>query len=71
MLSIASIIGLLWNIALVRKIKLWWCKELTVISLFFMLVTVGVFTASNRVLAMAYFNGVFWEIALRPTQSVG
>jgi len=64
MLSLGAIASLLWHIAITRKIELWWNRELTVISIFFVLVFIGVLMASNRGVALTYFKGIYWKIAL-------
>ena len=64
MLSLASIAGLGWHIGLTQQVKLWWSRELTIISIFFILVTIGVAMASNRGLAIEYFKAVYWKIIL-------
>lgn len=62
MLSLGSLLSLMWNIAITQSIKIYWSRELTVVSIFFALVTIGVVTASNRPLAMEYFKGIYWKI---------
>jgi len=64
LLSLASIFSLAWHVAISQKIKVYWTKELTVISLFFLLVVIGVFMASNRPVALHYFKGVYWKIII-------
>ncbi|WDE02998.1 O-antigen ligase family protein [Thalassomonas viridans] len=64
LLSLASLAALSWHIAISGKIRPWWRKELTCIGLFFLLVLIGVLLASNRPVALAYFQGVYWKIAL-------
>ena len=64
LLSLASMFVLVWHIIVTRKIETWWRPELTVLSTFFVLVTVGVALASNRPIAVAYFQNIYWKIAL-------
>ena len=64
LLSLGAIAALGWHVGLTRQIKMFWCRELMVISIFFFLVVVGVIMASNRPIAIAYFKGVYWKIAL-------
>jgi O-antigen ligase len=64
LLSLASIVALAWHVGFTRRIQTWWRTELTVISVFFVLVLVGVFAASNRPVAIEYFKGIYWKIAL-------
>ncbi|WP_281557261.1 O-antigen ligase family protein [Thalassomonas sp. RHCl1] len=64
LLSLASLAALGWHIGISGNIRLWWRKELTCISIFFLLVFIGVLMASNRPVALTYFQGVYWKIAL-------
>lgn len=62
LLSMASLGALIWHVSLTRTIKPYWRKELTMVSLFFALVLVGIFIASNRPVALEYFKGTYWKI---------
>lgn len=64
LLSLSSLTALGWHIGLSKKIQPYWQKELTWISIFFLLVLIGVFVASNRPIAIAYFKGIYWKIAI-------
>jgi O-antigen ligase len=64
MLSMASLGALFWHVALSRKIEIYWRSELTIISVFFGLVIVGVLMASNRPIAIDYFKIIFWKIII-------
>ncbi len=64
MLSLAAIASLIWHITISHKITLWWNRELTLLTYFFVLVFIGVAMASNRSLALTYFNDIFCKIAL-------
>ena len=64
LLSLASIATLFWHVAITRKIELYWRIEFTWLTLFFVLVTIGVIMASNRPVAIAYFSAIYWKIAL-------
>ncbi|AWB68876.1 oligosaccharide repeat unit polymerase [Saccharobesus litoralis] len=64
LLSLASLGALIWHIGLTKKIKPYWTRELTWMSVFFVLVVFGVFMASNRPIAIAYFKGIYWKIAI-------
>lgn len=64
LLSLASIGSLFWHVGITRKVAVYWRSEFTLITLFFVLVFVGVIMASNRPIAVAYFKGVYWKIAL-------
>jgi len=62
LLSAGAILSLAWHIGISRKIEIFWCRELTVASLFFAHVFVGVFLASNRPVALEYFINIYWKI---------
>ncbi|MCP3870940.1 MAG: oligosaccharide repeat unit polymerase [Gammaproteobacteria bacterium] len=64
LLSLASLGALAWHIGLTRKIEAYWRPELTAVTIFFVLVLIGVSLASNRPIAIAYFKYVYWKIAL-------
>ncbi len=64
LLSLASLAALGWHIGLTRKIQVYWRKEFVTLTIFFGLVTIGVILASNRPIAINYFKGIYWKIAL-------
>lgn len=64
LLSLASLGALGWHVVLSRKVPIYWRPELTVISVFFALVVVGVVLASNRPIAIEYFKGIYWKIMM-------
>ena len=64
LLSLASLTALIWHVVLTQKIRIYWRPELTLVSLFFGLVLIGVLAASNRPVALTYFNEIYWKIAL-------
>lgn len=64
MLSMSSLMSLMWNIFITQKIRVYWRSELTIASVFFALVFIGVFTASNRPIAIEYFKGIYWKIII-------
>ncbi len=64
LLSLASLAALFWHVGLTRKIEIYWRPELTAVSVFFLLVVIGVVMASNRPIAIAYFKNIYWKIAL-------
>lgn len=64
LLSMASLGALIWHVGLTRKIKVYWRPELTAVTLFFALVLIGIGLASNRPIALAYFTGIYWKIAV-------
>jgi probable O-glycosylation ligase (exosortase A-associated) len=62
LLSLASLAALVWHVGISREIKVYWRPELTAMTAFFTLVAIGVIFASNRSVAMGYFNGIYWKI---------
>ena len=64
LLSLASLGALAWHVAISRKVTIYWRSELTIISVFFILVMLGVFLASNRPIAIEYFKGIYWKIIM-------
>ncbi|MGF1756769.1 O-antigen ligase family protein [Photobacterium sagamiensis] len=64
LLSLASIFALCWHLMISQKIKVYWRFELNFIALFFFWVTLGVILASNQSVAISYFKGIYWKIAL-------
>lgn len=64
LLSLASLTALFWHVAISQKITPYWSPELTAISIFFILVIIGVIIASNRPIAITYFKGIYWKIII-------
>ncbi|MDP2561328.1 O-antigen ligase family protein [Psychrobium sp. 1_MG-2023] len=64
LLSLASMAGLIWHIGFTKRIQPWWSRELTLLSIFFTLIALGVIFASNRPIAIEYFKNIYWKIAL-------
>jgi len=64
LLSMASLGALIWHVGLTRKVKIYWRPELTALSVFFLLVLIGVIMSSNRPIAIEYFKNIYWKIAL-------
>ena len=64
LLSLASLAALAWHVGITQKIETYWRPELTMVSIFFLLVVIGVVMASNRPVAINYFKGVYWKIGL-------
>ncbi len=62
LLAMASLGALIWHVGLTGKIKIYWRPELTAITLFFALILVGIVMASNRLVAIEYFKGIYWKI---------
>ena len=64
LLSLASIAALSWHIGITRKVRIYWRPEFTLITIFFVLTTIGVVAASNRPVAIEYFKAIYWKIML-------
>ncbi len=64
LLSLSALSSIFWNIFISQKIRIVWSRELTVISIFFFVVTVGLFAASNRPIAMEYFKNIYIKIII-------
>ena len=64
LLSLASLGSLGWHVLISREVTIYWRSELTVMSIFFVLVFVGVVLASNRPIAIEYFKGIYWKIIM-------
>ena len=64
LLSLAYLFSLFWHVAISKKIEIYCTKDLFSISIFFLLVVIGVIAASNRPVAIEYFKGIYWKIAL-------
>ena len=64
MLALASLSALFWHLVVTRKLQIYWLDEMNWLIAFFILCFIGVFLASNRPTALAYFNGVYSKIAL-------
>ncbi|OUS11963.1 hypothetical protein A9Q89_07315 [Gammaproteobacteria bacterium 53_120_T64] len=62
LLSMASLGALFWHLLLSAEITPYWRPELTAISVFFLLVFIGIPLASNRPVAIAYFSAIYWKI---------
>ncbi|MGL5605829.1 MAG: hypothetical protein ACRDDP_11210, partial [Plesiomonas sp.] len=57
LLAVAALAVLLWHTLMTKKIQPFWCSEFKWLSIFFVLVTIGVFMAANRGEALAAWNG--------------
>ncbi|MFL0805341.1 MAG: O-antigen ligase family protein [Agarilytica sp.] len=64
LLSLCAISSLFWNIFITQDIQIYWSKELTVISIFFCLVALGLMAASNRPIAIEYFKNIYIKIII-------
>lgn len=64
LLSAASLFALIWHVGFTHQIKLYWRKEFTLLTQFYVVVAIGVIFASNREVALVYFKSVYWKIML-------
>ena len=64
LLAMPTLLVLAWHVAVKRSIEVFWTRQLTVFSIFFVLVTVGVPFAANKPTAIAYYVATYWKIAV-------
>lgn len=64
LLALGSLFVLGWHWILTATVKPFWRPELTRFAWFFLCVTIGVFDATNRGEAMAYWSGTFCKIGV-------
>ncbi len=64
LLALGTLAALGWHIFIGRTIKIWWSQDLNWFAAFFILVTIGVFLASNRGIAMGYFTSTYVKIGI-------
>ena len=64
LLSLGSLAALGLQVGITKKIKLFWCKEFTLLTCFMLLIIIGIVFASNRPIAIEYFKGIYWKIIL-------
>ncbi|MGR6838680.1 O-antigen ligase family protein [Aliivibrio wodanis] len=64
LLSLGSLAALGWQVGITKKIKLFWCKEFTLLTCFLVLIIIGIALASNRPIALDYFKSIYWKIIL-------
>ncbi|RJG42480.1 oligosaccharide repeat unit polymerase [Motilimonas pumila] len=64
LLSLAALLGLGWQLLISRQIKCYWRAEMSWLLAFYLVVMVGIVLASNRPIALAYFNNIYWKIIL-------
>lgn len=64
MLAIPTLGVLAWQIFGSKRIQPFWSRELTWFAAFFVLVTIGVVTATSRPTAMAYWTGTYVKIGI-------
>jgi len=64
LLAMATLAVLGWHIFITRRIQPFMTRELRVFLIFFALITAGLIFASNRPLAIAFWTGIYWKIAV-------
>jgi len=61
LLAIGTLGSLLINLAS-RRLAVFWCREMTLFSVFFFLIVIGALLATNRAAAMSSLNGTYIKI---------
>lgn len=64
LLSLASLATMGWNVFIKKRFTLWWRPELSALSAFYALVTVGVVMASNVPIAIQYYSNIYIKIMI-------
>ncbi|OEF11424.1 O-antigen ligase family protein [Aliivibrio logei] len=64
LLSLSSLAALIWQVGITKQIKLFWCKEFTLLTCFLILVIIGIIFSGNRPIAIEYFKNIYWKIIL-------
>lgn len=64
LLAIAALASLLWHIVISRQISLFWHPLMSVFAIFFLLIVIGAFLATNRGQSIAAVTDTFSKIAL-------
>ena len=62
LLALGTLFVIAWHVFLSHEIKTYWCRELSLLTVFFALVTVGMFFATNRGVAISEWSGVYVKI---------
>ncbi len=63
LLALGTLVSLAWSLW-TRRLNAYWTRELSIFFLFFCIVSLGVFFASNRAEAMASYTGNYVKIAV-------
>jgi len=64
LLALPTLIALGWHVLVKRSIEVYWSRELTIFSIFFVLVTLGLPFAVSRPDAVGYWVSTYWKIAI-------
>ncbi|CAH8188194.1 O-antigen ligase family protein [Vibrio aestuarianus] len=62
LLSLGALSALLWHTLISRDLKVYWHHSLTFLTIFWVLVIIGIAFASNRGEALANFKSIYWKI---------
>ena len=62
--SLLSLMMLIWHAFIARSIKPVWTRELTILLIFFLLVTIGIPFADNPQMALQFWSGSYVKIIL-------
>jgi probable O-glycosylation ligase (exosortase A-associated) len=64
LVAVAALASLGWHLLATRRVRPFWSPELTLFTLFFVLVTLSVLFATNRQTAMGYWSAYYVKIAV-------
>lgn len=64
LLALASLVGIFWHYFISQKLKPFWHKGHLVFLLLFVWITICVFSASNKGLAMTYWTGTLTKVLI-------
>ncbi len=64
LLALASLLGIVWHLFISQKLKPHWHTNHLIFFIWFVWLTVCVFSASNRGLAMEYWSGVLTKVLI-------
>ncbi|MBA5763545.1 O-antigen ligase family protein [Vibrio sp. 404] len=64
LLSLGSLSALCWHLLISKQLKPYWHPALSWMSLFWLIVILGVLFASNRGIALEYVKSTYWKIML-------
>ena len=64
MLAAPTLLVLCWHVLVKRSIELYWSRSLTIFTIFFGLVTLGLPFAANRPESIGYWMATYWKIAI-------
>lgn len=62
LLSAGALVALTWHSIVSRKLTPYWHPSLSWLTVFWILILVGIVLASNRPIALEYFKNIYWKI---------